>query len=269
MANDIHPFDEAIALEPLEPGRWRARTSDDYWNMVGPFGGIVAALMLRAPMQHPEREGEPVALTVNFCAPVAKGQIFLDARPARTNRSTQHFTVEMRQDDQVVATGTALFASRPDTFAHHPLEMPQAPAFDTLQRYPPLGLGWTERYDMRFAEGPLEFGEEPGPTRSTLWVADDPVRSLDFAGLAAMCDIFFGRIIHVRRQRLPFGTVTMTAYFHATSADLERQGSTLVLGRSDARIFERGFHDQTTELWGADGRLLATAHQLVYFRDPR
>lgn len=265
----MHPFDKAVALEPMTSGRWRAHTSDDYWNMVGPFGGIVAALMLRAAMGHPEREGEPVALTVNFCAPVARGEMILDARPARTNRSTQHFTVEIRQGDEVVAIATALFGSRPDTFAHHPLESPQVPAFEALGRYPPIGPGWTQRYDMRFAEGPLQFGEEPGPARSVLWVAEDPPRQLDFAGLAAVCDIFFGRIIHVRRQRLPFGTVSMTAYFHATSADLERQTSAPILGLSDARIFDRGFHDQTTELWGSDGRLLATAHQLVYFRDPR
>ena len=67
---------------------------------------------------------------------------------------------------------------------------------------------------------------------------------------------------------VPFGTITMTAFFHASEADLARQGDAPLLGLADARIFERGYHDQSAELWSTDGRLLATSHQAVYFRDP-
>ena len=91
---------------------------------------------------------------------------------------------------------------------------------------------------------------------------------MDPVGLAALTDIFFGRIIHVRKRMVPFGTVTLTSYFHATEADLAELGSDPVLGSANARIFDRGFHDQSAELWSAEGRLLATSHQLVYYRDP-
>lgn len=70
-----HPFDVATDLEPVGEDRWLARTSDPYWNMVGPFGGLVAALLFKSAYSHPAREGEPVALTVNFCAAVAKGEM--------------------------------------------------------------------------------------------------------------------------------------------------------------------------------------------------
>jgi hypothetical protein len=269
--SDVHPFDRATALEPLTDGGWRAETSDAYWNMVGPFGGWIAALLFKAAFDHPERQGEPIALTINFCAPVAKGEVIIDACPARTNRSTQHFTMSMRQGDATVATGTAMFGARPDTFEFRPVERPAAAGLDSLARIPAPGDGWIQRYDLRFAEGGFGWGSgtsETGSARSLLWIADDPPRSLDFVALAAICDIFFGRIVHVRQRMVPFGTVTMTAYFHATGADLARQGSAPILGHADARIFDRGFHDQSAELWGADGRLLATSHQLVYYRDP-
>ena len=267
MSGSPHPFDRATAIEALEEGRWRAETSDAYWNMVGPFGGVIAALLFRAAHGHPERQGEPLALTVNFCAPVRKGEMWLSARPARTNRSTQHWLIELRQDDDVVATATAMFGSRPETFALRPLAAPNTPPASDLPRFPAVGTGWTERYDLRFAEGaPGPHGD--GSPRSLLWIADDPPRPLDFAGLVAMCDVFFGRIIHVRQRMVPFGTVTLTTYFHATHADLEAEGDAPVLGRADARIFERGYHDQTAELWSSDSKLLATSHQLVYYRDP-
>ena len=272
MPNERHPFDIATDLEPAGNGNWIARTSDAYWNMVGPFGGLVAALLFKSAFSHPDREGEPLALTVNFCAPVTKGEMLLSARPARTNRSTQHWLMDLRQDGEVVATATALFGSRPETFAHRTIAPPNATPRDQLPRFPAVGPGWTERYDLRFAEGALGMegaAEEPGSARSLLWIANDPPRPLDFVGLAAMCDIFFGRIIHVRRQMVPFGTITLTTYFHATQADLDRHGDAPVLGSADARIFDRGFHDQSAELWSEDGRLLATSHQLVYYRDPR
>ena len=37
-----HPFDTAIALTHEPPQHWLGRTSDDYWNMVSPFGGVTA-----------------------------------------------------------------------------------------------------------------------------------------------------------------------------------------------------------------------------------
>ena len=266
-----HPFDTATLLEPTGDDEFVARTSDAYWNMVGPFGGLVGALLFKAAFAHPKREGEPLALTVNFCAPIAKGEMSISAAPARTNRSTQHWMMAMRQNGECVATGTAMFGKRPETFAHRTAHPPVATPFDNLSRMPWQGSGWIERYDLRFSEGEpfwVDQAVTPPSARSTLWIANDPPRPLDFVGLAALTDIFFGRIIHVRKQMVPFGTVSLTSYFHATKADLTSLGSEPILGTADARIFERGFHDQSAELWTADGRLLATSHQLVYYRDP-
>lgn len=266
-----HPFDAATQLRATGEGNWVAQTSDAYWNMVGPFGGLIAALMFKAAYADPRRQGEPLALAVNFCAAVTKGEMRIEARPARTNRSTQHWTMEMSQGGECVVTATAMFGARPATFGQQQLSMPEAKPFETLPRFPAPGSGWIERYDLRFAEGNVGWaggGPDMGQSRSLLWIGSDPVRPLDFVGLAALCDIFFGRIIHVRQRMVPFGTVTMTAYFHATEADLAAQGEAPVLGQADARIFDRGFHDQSAELWGRDGRLLATSHQLVYYRDP-
>jgi acyl-coenzyme A thioesterase PaaI-like protein len=64
-----HPFDQAIALAPNAEGEYTGATSPAYANMVGPFGGVTAA----------------VALTVNFCAALADGVLTATARPARTN----------------------------------------------------------------------------------------------------------------------------------------------------------------------------------------
>ena len=47
--------------------------------------------MLRALTEHPQPAGDPVAPTVNFCAPIAEGDFDLDVRLIKPNRSSQHW----------------------------------------------------------------------------------------------------------------------------------------------------------------------------------
>jgi len=99
-----HPLDTATDLESLGGDRFRGRTSAHYANMVGPFGGVRAACLLRAPMQHAARIGESIALTVNFAASLEEGKFEIVARALRTHRSTQHWAMEPIQGDAAAAS---------------------------------------------------------------------------------------------------------------------------------------------------------------------
>jgi acyl-CoA thioesterase len=65
---------------------------------------------------------------------------------------------------------------------------------------------------------------------------------------------------------MPFGTVSITTYFHTTSDELATEDITHVLAVADARIFHRSYGDQNGELWSPSGRLLATTTQIAYFK---
>ena len=41
-----HPFDLATRLDRESDGVWRGTMGDPYWNMVGPFGGLVAVFRI-------------------------------------------------------------------------------------------------------------------------------------------------------------------------------------------------------------------------------
>ena len=264
-------FDKAVALQPQGGDSFAGHTSAAYGNMVGPFGGITAAQALNAVLQHPQRLGEPVSLTVNFCAALADGPFTVTARPARTNRSTQHWVIEMAQDGATVLTGTAFTATRRDTWSageHAPPPVP-APADVPL----PTARGrvaWINRYDMRFIEGgfPANWdGADHGISRTQLWLRDNPPRALDFASLAALADVFFPRIWRRRASLVPIGTVSMTVYFHADAAQLTATGNGYLLGQAQAQAFRNGYYDQTAQLWNEAGDLLATTHQVVYYKE--
>jgi len=59
----------------------------------------------------------------------------------------------------------------------------------------------------------------------------------------------------------------MTTYFHADDALLAAQGDRHLLATARALNFRHGYFDQTAEMWSDQGDLLASTHQLVYFRE--
>jgi acyl-CoA thioesterase len=267
-----HPFDAATRVERIG-GRCRGATSDTYWAFVGPFGGITSATLLRAALEDEARAGDPLALTVNFCAAISRGSFDLELTQSRANRSTQHWSIILNQaEGGIGATATAVFAIRREGFSHQPARRPNAAAFETLAPYPTLGpSAWVKQYEFRFAEGAPDIGPEPravpGSSLSHFWIRDVPARPLDFLSLAAMGDAFFARIFHVRGVLVPFGTVSLTTYFHVDAEELAQQGSGPILAVADASVFHKGFADQKGELWSQDGQLLATCYQIGYFRD--
>ena len=266
-----HLFDDATQVTAGD-SRWQGKTSEDYWAFVGPFGGCTAATILRALIDHPQRAGDPLALTVNFCAPVAQGAFDLDVRLVKANRSSQHWCVEMTQGGGEVATlATAVFAERRPSWSH-----PQAPFPPTqsLTSRPCLtrkvAAPWVKQYDFRFVEGEPESAARRRRRRrirtQNCGSATGVPRKIDALSLMSMSDAFFGRIFHARRELVPFGTVSITTYFHADAADLAAEDITRVLAVADAKIFHKSYGDQNGELWSPNGRLLATTTQIAYFK---
>jgi acyl-CoA thioesterase len=270
LARTEHLFDDATRVTAGD-SHWQARTSDDYWAFVGPFGGATAATILRALIDHPQRAGDPLALTVNFCAPITQGAFDLDVRLVKANRSTQHWCVELTQAGAEVATlATAVFAERRPSWSHRQAKFPEGRPFEQIPPYPKVAAPWVKQYDFRFAEGDPNFSgankDAPPNAFSKLWMGDRVPRKIDMLSLTAMSDAFFGRIFHAKGELVPFGTVSLTTYFHADAEDLAAEDISRVLAVADAKIFHKSFGDQSGELWSPSGRLLATTTQIAYFK---
>jgi acyl-CoA thioesterase len=129
---------------------------------------------------------------------------------------------------------------------------------------------WVKQYDFRFVEGfpalRTDSAAQPASALSKLWIGDRIPRKIDFLSLMAMSDAFFARIYHARGEMLPFGTVTITTYFHADADDLAKDDITRVLAVADASTFHKSYGDQAGALWSPSGRLLATTTQMMYFK---
>jgi acyl-CoA thioesterase len=275
-ASRQHPLDKALRLTPTGvAGVLTGSSSPDYWNMVGPFGGTTAAVALNAVLQHPQLLGEPVALTVNYAGAILAGDFTVTAKPARTNRSTQHWTIELSQrnvqgEPELMLTATAITATRRSTWGVDDATPPQVPRPSDLPAGRPMsGVEWIKHYDMRFLEGafPATWDGQLGDSLTRLWVRDRPERALDFCALAALSDVFFPRVYLRRALRVPAGTVSMTTYFHADSVQLGQAGNGFVLAQARAQALRNGFFDHSGQLWSETGLLLATTQQIVYYKE--
>lgn len=264
-----HPFDIATELESSGEGLYVGHPAPGYSNMVGPFGGITAATLLRAVLEDPRRIADPVSITVNFAGPVADGPFTIDAQPVRTNRATQHWVVTMTQDDAVTTTATVVCGSRRSTWSDTEITAPAAPAADSIAPAElPEFPAWLRNYEFRFVEGGgLPEGKPMSNSRTTLWVRDAPNRAADYLALTAISDIFFPRVMLRQGRFVAASTVSLTTYFHADLDTLADVGTRPVLGTAQAQHFGNGYFDQAAQLWTESGKPLVTSNQLVYFKD--
>ena len=193
-----------LPLKPLYRRPEKVVNSRNYkqWIVFGPFDDLVLGDVSEG------NAGDPLALTVNYCAPVTQGTFDLDIRLVKANRSSQHWSVEMTQGNAgVVTLATAVFAERRPSWSHQPAEPPQASPFERTLPYPSkIAASWVKQYDFRFLEGEPKFGSSSPPPQgsaeSKMWIADRAPRKIDALSLMSMSDAFFARIFHVRREQI-------------------------------------------------------------------
>ncbi len=262
-----HPFDRTIALNALGAGRYRAAAQPDYWNLVGPFGGATGAMLLNSALIAPDRLGDPVALTVNFAAPMAKAAFEVNTTASRTGRSTQHWNIELIQNANTIATASAVFALRRESWHRNeitmPDELPSAQSLGVLDRAAPMP--WFNHYDLR----PIRtLGSTRDPQVCThAWIRDEPPRALDFPALAAICDTVMPWMFRRRKEMIPVSTVSLSVYFHVSSAELASVGSEHVYTKSYGQICHSGFMDSNALVWSRAGILLATTQQMMWVKE--
>ena len=261
-----HPFDQAVALEPTADGRLRGRTSEHYWNMVSPYGGITAAIALNGLLLQQERQGDPVSLTVNYVAPTQPGEFFVEPRLVRSNRTTQHWAVQITQAGEVVTSAIAFFGVRRPTWSMTEAVPPAVGKEPGTRFQPPRDLmRWPAMYDIRYVRGKMR--EENADSLTHSWISDAVPRPVDFLSLTAYCDTFAPRLLFRRPLFVPRGTVSLNIYYHVEADELSAQGPEPVLGVAQGQVFHKGYFDQQAQVWGRDGRLLATTQQVVWFKE--
>ena len=262
-----YELDLSLHLTHGEDGTWQGATSPGYGNRVGPYGGWIAALLLKAILDRAP-QGDPLALTVTFLGGCADGALNGVTRLLRRSRTNEHWTAEFSDSTgAAVAHAVATFGVRRATVPIGRIAPPAAaPAAEDVPERPQFGdrgPAFFNRYDVRQFVG-LPFKKNP-TAESRAWVKDADGRPLDWISLAAHADAPVPRAFLVSGAPSGIATMSMSTYFHATPEAFAEAGGGFILVDADCRAGHDGFHDQTAVLWTASGRLLATTEQLVWY----
>lgn len=194
MTSGSPSFTQACALTPVASGAWSATVDPGWLQGRGAFGGLVAAMLLRAGQElcgQPARL--PRTLNVHFCAPALPGRLDVTARVARQGATISHVVAEAHQQGGLVTTAVITFAaSRPGaTLAHNTLVLPAdvLPFAETqpVPREAPMPV-FTQNFEYRFCGGTLPFSGGDHATMAS-WISPRIPVVQDAAYTVALLDV--------------------------------------------------------------------------------
>lgn len=257
-AMPVHTFDRDTSLERLDDTTFGGFL-DQRWTIGEvPNGGFAMGLMLAAVQQVSEHP-DPLTTTAHFLSPTSVGPIQVRTEVAKAGRSTTTVATSLVQNDRerirMLTTMTDLASRRGPSQRFLPPATLEPP-FETrrnsfMQNFPE---NFEFRIPVSVAGGVL--GEPSGEPHMGGTIAFADGRPPDLRAIPVMADGFAPVAFNLGYQAWT-PTIEMTVHFwnHPVPGPVTVWLTT--------EIVEGGFHDETADLWDADGTLIARSRQLA------
>jgi hypothetical protein len=245
-------FAAASAVTPRGALEFAAEVPDGWQQGPGAFGGLVIGTLLRA-MEAAEPDAKRRARTFNadLCGPVVVGPADLAVRVLRRGGRQTNLAVELRQNGEVVALGSAILSEGRSSPAAPPLDPPPPPgdwrSATVLPVGPPIAPVFTPHYEYRSDEPAFAVG----PLRSLGWIRErEPLVAVDAPALLGRLDAWWPALFALEGRPRPVTTISF-------AAQILCDPSTLVADeplRYRARVasLDEGFFLEMRELWLGD-----------------
>ena len=155
----IMKFSEILSSMVLSEGAWRAEVPEPWSQGRTVFGGLQAALMLRAMRSVLPRAVPLRVFQVAFVAPVLPGVVRVKTRLLRTGKSVTQIEARIVTGDTSAALAVGIFgATRPSRVHVAPVRPPDPRGEPFVVPFMPgLSPSFLQNFDMRWLEGALLF----------------------------------------------------------------------------------------------------------------
>jgi acyl-CoA thioesterase len=256
---------EDSRLEPAGPGRWRATITERWWILQGPYGGYVAALLMRALLAVVDDPARPPrSLAVHFLDAPAAGEVEIIAAVERAGRSVTSVSLRMEQAGRPMALALASAGTwRDDQPEWGELRPPAVAGPEACPPVPGDGLPpFMGNFDVRWAEGGT-LGRPSGRARNVTWVRTRPAAPIDHVVATALSDTMLPAAFSRLGRLAIVPTLDLTIHFRAP---LPVAGDGWGLAVFESLSSAGGTWVEDGELWSAEGVLLAQSRQLAMIR---
>lgn len=264
-------FDRATAIAPASgaPGTFTAECDPGWFAPMGPNGGYLAALVVRAMDATVADTGRPArSITLHYLRAPKAGPVQITITTERSGRSASYLSARLAQEgeDKILALGA--FAGDFDTALEYATPAPELPDPGTIEPVPYLDGVTPEivrQMDMRVAIGPYPFtGGNEALTGGWLRLAD--ARAPDAALLACYADAWWPAPFSRLERPVGAPTIDLTVHFRAPgeAALVDAEEPLRAVFRSTTS--HGGFFEEDGSLWSPDGVLLAQSRQHALLR---
>lgn len=252
-------FSDVMRSVREESGSSSVHVSDDWLQGRSVFGGLQAALALRA--MRTLVPGAPLrTLQTTFIAPVPGGEIWARAKILRTGKSATHVEARLEEGNQTLAIVIGVFgAARPSTVAVAPqqpaVENPKSIAFPFMPGFTP---NFTQHFTSRWLRGKPPFTGDT-VTEQVIEINMKDSGNTTEAHVLAIADLIPPVALSLLKKPAAGSSMTwmmefMTDRFGELPLDGWRVDATLVAA-SD------GYTSQSAIVWGPGGVPVALSRQ--------
>jgi acyl-CoA thioesterase len=254
-------------VRPLDDA-WAAETPESWSQGRTIFGGLQAALAVRA-MRDLTPQSTPLrVLQTSFIAPVPPGRLRIEAKVLRSGRSVTHVEARIMDQGQTACLVVGVFGqARRSVIEVQPLK-PQAPPAEAAEPFSYIeGVTpqFTRQVTMRWVNG-VSFYRGAAEPKTQIYVGlrDEPYAGpgvLGEAQIIGYADMTPSPGLSLLNAPTPASSLTWTLELLTDDFGPARDGLWLMDSAVDAG--RDGYLNETATLWSPEGRAVALSRQSV------
>lgn len=261
----MHVFDQALELQPLGATRLRGKLDRRWWIDLGPNGGFLSSLCLKALQHVVGSEAQPRTLTVHFPGRAQEGPVEFEVAIDRKGRTFTFASGRMYQNGRLLSSFLGAFAATAKgmTFDDSPMPEVRMPEnIDELAMPDEMIPEFSRNFDYRPASEFMPFSGAEHAV-ATAWIRLKGERPVDALEIPTIADGIFPAVLVKLSSFAATPTIDLTVHFRSA---LPRDYDWL-LGHFETRYASDGFIEEDGRIWARDGTLVAQSRQLALLRE--
>ncbi|MBV1775057.1 thioesterase family protein [Burkholderiaceae bacterium DAT-1] len=245
-------------------GRFTATTDASWAQGRALFGGLQAALAMKAIRTHLPDAPPVWSLQTTFIAPIAPGEVEITVDVLRTGRAASQVEVRLLSEGKPACLVIALLGIERDSAVQ--VAAPRAPetkpvdAAPSLPFIPGIVPEFTRHYEYRWVDGSLPFSGGKQPSNQ-IYVRPRDAGDVDELAIIAMADAIPPVGLSLMKGPSPASSMTWALEFVQHPAAFPQDGWWLF--DAEAISARDGYSSQTASIYAPDGTLVALSRQLV------
>lgn len=257
-------FSDVMAAVGGTPGDSRVTVTPSWQQGRTLFGGLQAAIAVRA-MRGLIGDAAPLrTLQTTFIAPIAAGDIRVATRVLRSGKSATHVEAQLFDGDQLACAVLGIFGlSRVSVLSIAPpwpgLIMPPSQARE-LRYVEGITPAFTQYLNFRWATGGMPFRGAAEP-RTQIYVRMKDQVSVGESQLIALADSIPSPGLSVLTTRAQASS--MTWMLELLRPDYDAAADAWWLMDAEVSAAQSGYLSQTATLWSPDRKAIALSRQSV------